>query len=73
MDTPYYTTRRTLQGRWAVVHMLPGLHVPTIDVDCPTLAAAEREAAWLNAERDRELQRAAQERALCGLRDHMGA
>lgn len=64
MNTPYYTTRRTLQGRWAVVHMLPGLHVPTIDVDCPTLEAAER---------DRQLQRGAQERALCGLRDYMGA
>lgn len=50
---PYYTVRRhpTLAGRWAVVHRVPGTDTLHIDADAATLAGAEREAAWLEAER----------------------
>ena len=55
-------------GRFLVVHKVPGTAVAHVDEDCPTLAGAEREAAWRNAEADRQARRAAEERALSGLR-----
>lgn len=50
---PYYRTRPspTHPGRWLVVHTVPGTHVESIDDDCPTLASAEKAAAWREAER----------------------
>lgn len=51
-EAPYYTTRRTLQGRWAVVHMIPGVGVPSIDVECRTEDAALRLASDMNQQRE---------------------
>ena len=53
MASSYYTVRPHphLSGRWAVVHRVPGTGVLHIDADAATLAGAEREAAWLEAER----------------------
>ena len=65
---PYYTVQRTPQGAWAVVHQVPRVDTLAIDVECPSREAAERECCWLNAERSREQQRHAEERALCGVR-----
>jgi len=64
---PYFTVWKSDTGRWCVVHKAPGC-APTVDLDCPSLAAAEHEAAWMNAERERDQQRQAEERALCGVR-----
>lgn len=49
----YYQVRPhpTLRGRWAVVHRVPGTDTLHIDADALTVAGAEREAAWLEAER----------------------
>jgi len=58
--TPYHFTRQDpATGRWLVVHQLPGTTGVAIDEDCLTLQAAEREAAWLNAERERNHRAAA--------------
>jgi hypothetical protein len=51
---PYYRTQPdpARNGRWLVVHTIPGLAgAIAVDADCPTQAAAEHEAAWLEAER----------------------
>ena len=65
----HYEVRPTPDGRWAVCHQIPGLlHGLSVDVDCPTLESAERECAWLEAERQRETQRDAAERALLNYR-----
>lgn len=65
---PYYTVRPAADGRWLVVHALPGQPGAfAADADCPSLAAAEREAAWLEDERQRHLMRARHERQLLGL------
>lgn len=67
MKTPYYQVRPGSHGRWLVCHQIPGLlHGLTIDADCPTQDAAERECAWREAERERDLIRAAQARELLG-------
>lgn len=64
----FYTVRRAETGRWLVVHAVPGQPGAfAADADCPTLAAAEHEAAWLEAQRDRDMARARHERALLGL------
>lgn len=47
----YFRTRPTPEGRWLVVHTVPGTTVEHADEDCPTLVAAEKAAAWLEAER----------------------
>jgi len=61
---PYYEVRPSDNGRWVVCHQLPGLaHGLAVDVDCLTRGAAERECAWLEAERERDHRRARQERA----------
>lgn len=65
---PFYTVRAGDAGRWLVVHALPGQPGSfAADADCPTLAAAEREVAWLEAQRDQDMARALHERALLGL------
>ena len=41
-------------GRWGVVHDVPGIKgLASVDADFPTQRAAEHEAAWLNAEHAR--------------------
>ena len=49
----YHHVRPLDDGRWAVVHAIAGAagHF-AVDLECMTMHAAEREAAWLNAERD---------------------
>ena len=67
---PYYMVHRMAPERWAVVHAIAGAwHNPSgqplvsVDVDgFHTAAAAEAEATWMNAERDAEQQRLADER-----------
>ena len=75
IHTAHYVVR-THGDRWCVAHATPGLPGSyTIDVDCLTLASAEHEAAWLEADRDRTLQRERQEAMLLGQREpsHFGA
>ena len=69
--SPYYRIQRhpVELGRWLVVHTLPGLDgAVTVDADCPTQAAAEREAAWLEAERTRAAHWHRHEAKLAGVR-----
>lgn len=49
----YYLVRPhpAIRGRWAVMHRVPGTSALHVDADALTLAGAEREAAWLEAER----------------------
>ena len=49
----YYLVRPhpALRGRWAVMHRVPGTSALHVDADALTLAGAERESAWLEAER----------------------
>ena len=49
----YHYVKQSTAGRWLVVHDVPGTTTASIDADCLTLGAADREAACLNAERDR--------------------
>jgi hypothetical protein len=66
---PHYVVRQN-GDRWCVAHATPGLPgIYTVDVDCPNMAAAERECAWLLAEHDRVMQRERQEAVLLGQRD----
>lgn len=66
---PYYRVQPKPNGRWAVVHRLPGLHTTYAeDADCLTEGAADRECAWLNAEREREQARVQAELQLLGVR-----
>lgn len=65
----FYSVRPGVAGRWYVCHPLAGTRdTLAIDADCPSLRAAETEAAWLERERQRELQRVQAERALLGRR-----
>lgn len=67
--TPYYTVQPKVNGRWAVVHRLPGLQtIYAEDADCLTEGAAIRECAWLTAERAREHARLQEEQQLLGAR-----
>jgi hypothetical protein len=52
MSTAYHYVKQATDGRWLVVHDVPGTTTASIDADCLTRGAAERECAWLNAERD---------------------
>lgn len=62
---PHYSIQPGTGGRWLVCHRVPGTRdTLAIDADCPSQAAAERECAWLEAERQRELRRMAREREL---------
>ena len=65
----YHYVKQTATGRWLVVHDVPGTTTASIDADCLTVGAADREAAWLNAERDRRQCELATERALLGWRE----
>lgn len=66
MSTPYYRVQQHAD-RWAVAHALPGMHGSwAVDLDCPTLDAAERAAQRMNAERARMLARERQDVALVG-------
>lgn len=67
--TPYHYVKQTAAGRWLVVHDVPGTLVAAVDADCLTCGAAEREAAWLNAERSRNQRALEEERALIGWRE----
>jgi hypothetical protein len=64
----YHIVRPAPNNRWAVVHTLAGqLGHYAVDLECLTLQAAERQAAWLNAERTRALARERQENLLAGV------
>lgn len=55
---PYYTVKQAPDGRWLVVHSLPGQPGSYgVDDDCPTERAAEQSAAWLERARDDEVRR----------------
>ena len=55
MSAAHYTVMPAA-GRWLVVHPLPGTTgALAACADCLTRGAAEREAAELNAERERRL------------------
>ena len=66
---PYHYVKQNAAGRWLVVHDVPGTAAASIDADCLTMGAAEREAAWLNAERDRCQRELQVERELIGWRE----
>ena len=66
---PYHYVKKSTAGRWVVVHNVPGTAVAAIDDDCLTEGAADREAAWRNAERETQQRRLAEERALIGWRE----
>jgi hypothetical protein len=65
----YHYVKPGAAGRWLVVHDVPGTTTASVDADCLTMCAADREAAWLNAERDRNQRDMAAERALLGWRE----
>ena len=69
MNAPYHYVKQTAAGRWLVVHDVPGTTSASVDADCLTLGAAERECAWLNAERERNHRALAEERAMVGWRE----
>ena len=66
--TPYYTVRWVHTGLWAVVHAVPGTGTFSVDRECASLRAAEKEAAWMNREREREQAAEAARQRLLGLR-----
>ena len=66
MKTAYHYVKQGNAGRWLVVHDVPGTTTASVDSDCLTLGAADREAAWLNAERERNQRAMADERAVLG-------
>lgn len=62
---PYYTVKQAPDGRWLVVHALPGQPGTfAADANCPSLKAAEIEAAYLEDQRARQIDSARAERAL---------
>jgi hypothetical protein len=71
----HYRAHRLYDGRWAVVHTLPGAgslsagqRGVAVDVDgFPDQASAEKEAAWMNAERERDTVRWANNAGLRGV------
>ena len=65
----YHFVKQGAAGRWLVVPNVPGTSVQSGDSDCLTVGAADRECAWLNAERDRTQRALADERALLGWRE----
>jgi hypothetical protein len=65
----YHYVKPGAAGRWLVVHDVPGTTTASIDADCLTLSAAERECAWLNAERDMGQRGVAVQRAQPGRRE----
>jgi hypothetical protein len=64
---PYYTVRQKFSGTWAVVHLIPGLGIPSIDCECPTREAAQEAADDMNREREAQQQKLLQVRRLCGV------
>ena len=69
MSRPYYSIHPGAGGRWYVCHPLAGTRDSlAIDADCPSLKAAETEAAWLEAARQRDLQRLQAEQQLLNRR-----
>jgi len=72
----YHRPHQMADGRWAVVHALPGYaHLPVaqqaVAVDAeglPDHTAAAKEAAWLNAQRLRDEVRWANTAGLRGVR-----
>lgn len=64
---PFYFVRRYIGDIWCVCHRLPGGTIAA-DLECPSHQVAEYEATWMNAQRQRDEQAAAQERKLCGVR-----
>lgn len=57
-DAPHFTVRPGANGRWLVVHPLPGQPgAYGVDDDCPSQQAAECEAAHRERERIAQLQR----------------
>jgi len=56
-------------GRWLVVHTIPGLAgAVAVDADCASQSAAERECAWLEAERTQAAHWHRHERMQAGVR-----
>jgi hypothetical protein len=68
MSAPFYTVRATQRGVWVVVHPVPGTNVDAVDVECPSMQAAEREAAWMNYDREQQQQALRRVQRLCGVR-----
>lgn len=69
MSRAYYSVHPGAGGRWYVCHPLPGTRDSlAIDADCPSHAAAQTEAAWLEQARLRDLQRLQVEQQLVNRR-----
>jgi hypothetical protein len=67
--TPYYRTMQNpADGRWLVVHDVPGLPAAAIDASCLTQGSAALEASFMERERRARLAQEADERALLGMR-----
>lgn len=49
---PYYRVVLMPGRRWAVVHRVPGTGVDHVDMDFPTLRAAQEVCAGMNQQRD---------------------
>lgn len=69
---PRYSVRLKPCGRWAVVYPMAGGAGLAEQCDALTRGAAEREAAWLNAEHEQAQRRMAAEHALLGMRADAG-
>jgi hypothetical protein len=66
---PYYRVRWMHTGLWAVAHLVPGTtDTWSVDRECGSVQAAEKEAAWMNAERDAEQRREAERQKLLPMR-----
>lgn len=66
---PYYrVTQNQANGRWLVVHDLPGIPAQAVDCDCLTQGAALIEASFLERTRKAQLRAEAEERQHLGLR-----
>ena len=64
----YRTMQNPADGRWLVVHDVPGLAAAAIDTSCLTQGAALLEASFLERERRARLALEADDSALLGQR-----
>ena len=64
----YRTMQNPDDGRWLVVHDVPGTDAAAVDCSCLTQGAATLEASFMERERRSRLAQEADERALLGLR-----
>lgn len=66
----YRTMQDTSDGRWLVVHNVPGLDAAAVDCSCLTQGAATLEASYMERARRARLAQEADERSNLGQRRH---